>query len=302
MPLLTQSDLGTENHGVANGHTTLRHLHDPSLAASLQRKFLGGHRNIKPEIAWRQVCQRWAPGFEDLLDFGVNSGLYNPDDPLERMVFHHIFILWLQKELDKFRLHFNNSKPRYDRNKVLPHERPDNIFECLEDFGTVDFSVKVDPNHLSSVRNQFAPPDHFVFDLVPPEFFQLASQFEAEMGNPEVTEDNIWVIYSELVFYFHAVEGQDDLNVALSARSTEPAPPGGLGVDDDEFMPVLDLPPYRNGNQVIGVAVTAGDSGFEGEGTGSAYSDTENMNYSSDGSEEAGIIFTPGGSDNEDMY
>jgi hypothetical protein len=36
MPLATQSDPGTENNGIANGHTMLRHLQDPGLARTLQ--------------------------------------------------------------------------------------------------------------------------------------------------------------------------------------------------------------------------------------------------------------------------
>ncbi|KAJ7196546.1 hypothetical protein GGX14DRAFT_375956, partial [Mycena pura] len=31
MPLISQSDPGVENFGLANGHTLLRHMHDPSL-------------------------------------------------------------------------------------------------------------------------------------------------------------------------------------------------------------------------------------------------------------------------------
>ena len=84
MPLLTQSDPGTENNGVANAQTALRHLQDPSLAESLQHKFVGGKRNIKPEIAWRLLRMSWTPGFEILLNEGLIQGWYNPDDILER--------------------------------------------------------------------------------------------------------------------------------------------------------------------------------------------------------------------------
>lgn len=84
MPLVTQSDPGTENNGIANGHTMLRHLQDPALTQTLQHKFKGKHRNIKPEIFWSQLYCCWAPGFEDILDFGLNNGIYDPDDALEK--------------------------------------------------------------------------------------------------------------------------------------------------------------------------------------------------------------------------
>lgn len=84
-PLITQSDRGSENNGIANGHTVLRHLYDPSLSGSLQHKWM--HRkgaNIKPEIFWSELRRRWTPEFEKLLDYGVQEGLYDPEDYIER--------------------------------------------------------------------------------------------------------------------------------------------------------------------------------------------------------------------------
>ncbi|KAG1811978.1 hypothetical protein EV424DRAFT_1593667 [Suillus variegatus] len=75
MPLVTQSDPGSENNGIANGHTLLRHLQDPALARTLQHKFKGQHRNIKPEIFWSQLRRRWTPGFQDILDYGISEGI-----------------------------------------------------------------------------------------------------------------------------------------------------------------------------------------------------------------------------------
>lgn len=87
MPLLTQSDPGPENYGIANAQTTLRQLQDPLLPESLQHQFKGDKLSVKPEIFWSQLRRRFTPGYEDLLDFGVNSGLYDPDDTLERCIF-----------------------------------------------------------------------------------------------------------------------------------------------------------------------------------------------------------------------
>ncbi|KAG8941619.1 hypothetical protein FRC04_004139 [Tulasnella sp. 424] len=37
MPLITQSDEGTENYGIANAQTTMRHMLDPSLEGTIHR-------------------------------------------------------------------------------------------------------------------------------------------------------------------------------------------------------------------------------------------------------------------------
>jgi hypothetical protein len=83
MSLVTQSDPGSENFGIANGHTMLRHYHDPSLVGTLQHRWMRHKSNVKPEIGWSQLRRRFTPGFEDILDLGVENGWYDPDDYLE---------------------------------------------------------------------------------------------------------------------------------------------------------------------------------------------------------------------------
>lgn len=86
MPLLTQSDAGTENFGVANVHTILRHRQDPALSASLQHKFMVNNKNIKPEVFWGMFRRNWTPGYEDVFEYGLVHGLYDPDNMMERYV------------------------------------------------------------------------------------------------------------------------------------------------------------------------------------------------------------------------
>lgn len=86
MPLVTQSDPGSENYGIAHGHTALRHWHDPSLAGTLHHRWMRQKKNVMPEIAWSQLRRRWTPGFEDILQLGVTNDWYNPDDDMEAYV------------------------------------------------------------------------------------------------------------------------------------------------------------------------------------------------------------------------
>ena len=58
-----------------------------------------------------------------------------------RLVFHYIFIPWLQHELDVYVVEANDTKPRYDRTKILPHGRPREIFEHPEEYNTQNFGV-----------------------------------------------------------------------------------------------------------------------------------------------------------------
>jgi hypothetical protein len=83
MPLVTQSDLGTENFGIANAHTLLCQWHDPALQGTLQHHWMRTKKNVMPEITWSQLRRRFTPGFENLLDAGVSEGWYDATNTLQ---------------------------------------------------------------------------------------------------------------------------------------------------------------------------------------------------------------------------
>ena len=68
IPIITQSDPGTENYGVASAHTVMHHHLDPSLTGTLQHRFALGHNNIFSEIKWSVFCCDFSTGFEDILE------------------------------------------------------------------------------------------------------------------------------------------------------------------------------------------------------------------------------------------
>ncbi|KAK7016029.1 hypothetical protein R3P38DRAFT_3321518 [Favolaschia claudopus] len=206
MPLISQSDPGNENLGVANGHTLLRHLHDLSLIGTLQHRWMNEKKNIPPEISWSQLRRRFTPGFEDILDIGVNNGWYDPNILIQALVFRWVFIPWLQRELDAYRDRVNNTAKRADRNKVLPHGVPNHMYEFPENYGVLDFKVKVDPEAVAHVRNLYAPPDHDVFQLVPEGFAILATEFYAEINSPPITRSNVWDVYMEILLRFEHLD------------------------------------------------------------------------------------------------
>ena len=67
IPLTTQSDPGTENYGVANVQTLLRHQLDSTLVGTLQHRWMRNKANVKSEANWSVFRRDFAPGFEDLL-------------------------------------------------------------------------------------------------------------------------------------------------------------------------------------------------------------------------------------------
>ena len=159
VPIITQSDPGTDNYGVANAHTVIWHRLDPGLANTLQHCFTDGHNNILSEIKWSVFRRNFSPGFEDILEQGVQDGLYDVNNPLEKwakfwthnniflslsfhsLLFHWIAIPWLQVKIDKWVNFKNTTAPCAVRNKILPHGVPALIHSRPSHFGAVDFKV-----------------------------------------------------------------------------------------------------------------------------------------------------------------
>jgi hypothetical protein len=83
VPLITQSDLGSENYGIANAHTILCQWHDPRLEGTVQHRWMRSKKNVKPEIAWSQFRRRFTPGIEKLIQKGVTAGWYDMTRPLD---------------------------------------------------------------------------------------------------------------------------------------------------------------------------------------------------------------------------
>ncbi|KAG1729360.1 hypothetical protein EDD22DRAFT_982663 [Suillus occidentalis] len=206
MPMVTQSDPGSKNYGIANAHTMLRQWHDPALQGTLQHRWMRSKKNVMPEITWSQLRRRFTPGFESILDQGVNEGWYDSNNTLQVMVFRWVFIPWLQRELDAYQDRINNTAKRRDRNKVLPHGVPNLIYESPEDFGALDFKNKPLLIMFEHSTSNLTTP---VFDLVPPNLGNYIQRCYEQMGCPIVDRDSVWPVYRDLLHILQ--HGTDDL-------------------------------------------------------------------------------------------
>ncbi|EJT97634.1 hypothetical protein DACRYDRAFT_59043, partial [Dacryopinax primogenitus] len=115
IPLLTQSDPGMENHGIANAQTMLCQMLDPELAGMLQHQWMQGHSNIKLEIFWLKLHCQWSEGWEKLFQEGLDEYC---------LVFWWLTVLMIQADLDRFMRVHNTSKPWWDNKKAMPAEVP----------------------------------------------------------------------------------------------------------------------------------------------------------------------------------
>ncbi|KZT10115.1 uncharacterized protein LAESUDRAFT_810391 [Laetiporus sulphureus 93-53] len=247
VPLVTQSDPGSENFGVANAHTTIRHRLDPSLADTLQHRWMRAHMNIKPEIMWSVLNSDFKPGFEEILQYGVDQGWYDVNSTLEVLIFRWLAIPWLQAELDDWTKQFNLTPRRANKHKSLPHGIPILIVNQPQDFNAVDFKVNAPADLIDEVERQWAPPTHPIFELVPSAFEEHAQTIYNEIGRPGVHGESFWDVYLQMLDHFNRLQGNAELSAAIAEHA---ATFDRLMNEKIEVLPGLrDL---RNGDVLIG--------------------------------------------------
>ncbi|KAJ7763607.1 hypothetical protein DFH07DRAFT_867353 [Mycena maculata] len=211
LPVFTQSDPGNENNGVANVQTIMHQRLDPNLAGTLQHKWMTEKNNVKNEGNWSVMRADLSPGLEDLFEFGIQNGWYDVGNPLENLIFRWLAIPFVQIQLDIWVNHRNKTKPRRDKHKVLPHGIP----ELLRTISMIPVSSQI----LDEMEARFAPPDHEVFQLVPPEFDHWANIYYDAMERPVVQHETFWDIYCQLLAYFTQVPDVEvDLQIPLSSH------------------------------------------------------------------------------------
>ncbi|KAJ7576955.1 hypothetical protein C8J56DRAFT_1114407 [Mycena floridula] len=201
IPLVTQSDPGSENNGIANCHTSIRHRLDPTLQGTLQHKWITGNgKNVKPEAVWSDLRRHWTVGFETLLDWGVAHGFYDINNGLavEQLIFRWLAIPWLQAELDVWRTTRNCSKKRSDKHKILPQAIPDVIHSKPERYGHRSFMIGVNDQILDDAAQKWACPEHPVFELTPASFHECAQAAYESLGSPPVARETFWTVYCQL--------------------------------------------------------------------------------------------------------
>ncbi|KAG2368713.1 hypothetical protein BDR07DRAFT_1371997 [Suillus spraguei] len=225
----------------ANGHIT----------ASVD----ANQKNIMPEIAWSQLRHQFTPGFESLLDHGVEQDWYDSDNTLQVMVFHWVFIPLLQHELDSYQDWINHTAKRRDRNKVLLHGVPELIYQSAEDFVALDFKIKVEKAAVNHVRATYIKPGHPVFDLVPSDLGDTLQICYECMGHPVVNCKSAWTMYLGL------------LRIFATSIETRPHMLLSDDIEGDEELPLLqehrDLPFHEETNGYYYMGGVCGGLGLD---------------------------------------
>jgi hypothetical protein len=99
---------------------------------------------------------------------------------------------------------------------------------------------------IDSLEAEFAPRNHEVFQLTPPEFHTRASGFYNSLSRPPVTFDTFWSVYHQLLECFRKADDDALMPVIDAYFSTI------RRVDEDEIQLLPGQEELRVGGKVIG--------------------------------------------------
>ncbi|KAG9090703.1 hypothetical protein FRC06_000916 [Ceratobasidium sp. 370] len=133
---------------------------------------------------------------------GIDNDWYNPHTNLEMLTFRFVFMPLVQQELSHFANRYNTSAKRSNTKTSLPAGHPKYIYLYPDQYDGEDLKVQVPPNALEEVRQLYAPPDHPVFQWLPPQFEYHARNFYRQVGGEMIVHDNAWQYYHSILDLF----------------------------------------------------------------------------------------------------
>ncbi|KAI0656006.1 hypothetical protein C8Q70DRAFT_877111, partial [Cubamyces menziesii] len=188
-PLIAQSNQGTENNDIANGHTLLCHHYDASLLAPC---------NTNGCIEREAISSQKFSGARHVTNRTLNQ-TYRYETPFIAASYTNIYIGWLSTML-LFHTCKLSWTPFSNNKKVLPHRQPALIFANAQKYGWEDFKAIVESEQVSTIHVWYCGNlNHAVFQLVPPVFKVFADDMDQVMGHPEITFNTAWTVYMELL-------------------------------------------------------------------------------------------------------
>lgn len=116
------------------------------------------------------------------------------------------------------------------------------------------------------MEQKYAPPDHPVFELVPPTFGIQAQHYYSALKLDAVSSKTFWNIYSALLHAFKSGMDEDNELSSILAEVEKSTHIDQLECDKIDMLP--GLKPFRAGGTAVG---DGGDGGDENDSDQSIY-------------------------------
>ncbi|PLW56756.1 hypothetical protein PCANC_01643 [Puccinia coronata f. sp. avenae] len=200
IPRKTTTDQGTETIHMAGHQINLTEQYNrESLDPSQSHLFTKSTHNQKIECLWSQLMKQFNIELINKLYHAAKEKYYNPEDPLQQLVFLYLWVPLLQKALDDWTSNYNSYKRQFDKKSTLPTQcSVDWAYKYPEDQGGEQGLIPVPLSAVEVLEDAFYPEGSHLMRTSPQWFCEVIVLLQSGLGLviPLVDVHNVWEVFS----------------------------------------------------------------------------------------------------------
>ncbi|EFP79746.1 uncharacterized protein PGTG_06067 [Puccinia graminis f. sp. tritici CRL 75-36-700-3] len=203
IPRRTTTDKGTETIQMAGHQINLteefnHECPDPSQS----HLFTKSTHNQKIECLWSQMMKQYNCELINHLFEAIEKDCYDPNDPVEYLLFIYLWVPLLQQGLDDWTNNYNNYKRRWDPKSMLPTRcSAEWCYKYPAEVGGEQGLICVPQNAVEALEEEFYPEAAEMMDTSPKWFSESIKELQVGMDLtiPPVDIHNVWDTFSLLL-------------------------------------------------------------------------------------------------------
>ncbi|KAH9458276.1 hypothetical protein MJO29_005390 [Puccinia striiformis f. sp. tritici] len=222
IPHVTSTDRGTETIDLAGHQMNLMSQFGNSETPDPDQshRYSKSTHNQKIECLWSQFMREYNSELINQLYKAQEQGHYDPEEPVQKLLFIYLWVPLLQRGLDKWILDYNTYKRRVDRRSMLPSGcSADNCYERPEDYDAEQGLIPVELSVVNQLENDHYPDADDLMRTCPEWFSEIIEHLKSqlELNTPQVVStQNVWSVFALLhsaIQVYDACWLQDPTNV-----------------------------------------------------------------------------------------
>lgn len=200
IPIQLTTDCGSETTLAFGLQNALREIFHPDFDGRElpAHVYLRSVHNISVERAWLRLRLDWGDNAVLVYEKGEEEGWYNPHDENQQMLCRWLWAKLLRKTLAQFVRERNSYKSRKDNSKAGPSGMSrNNAFFMPESWGGKNCLLPVDLEVVREIKKELGGDE--ILEFVSREFSDRAEAAYQTLGVQDLTFDNVWPIFKELL-------------------------------------------------------------------------------------------------------